>query len=97
MGYNLDQENEKGDYSEGAKDRREDRSGRKRVVTVITSRVTPLALVSTTQKMGGYLDRIGCRSTMCDGTTEDKTMRGYRRSTSIAENVVGKGEGGRRY
>ena len=73
MGYNLDQENEKGDYSEGAKDRREDRSGRKRVVTVITSRVAP------------------------DGTTEDKIMRGYRRSTSTTENhVVGKGERGRR-
>ena len=53
MGYHLDQEDEKENCSEGAEDRREDRSGRRRITTVVNSGLTPLALVSTTQKIGG--------------------------------------------
>ena len=56
MGYHLDQENEKENYSEGAEDRREDRSGGRRIATVVNSGLTPLALVSTIQKIGGYTE-----------------------------------------
>ena len=39
---------------------------------------------------------MGWRSTICGGTTEGKTMSGYRRSTGTIEDMVGNGEGGRR-